>query len=275
MLAALLFAHDPWRASLVFTGAYLLGIIAALAAALVFKRTILRGETRPLVLELPAYKWPSLRTAVLTMVDRALVFIKNAGTVILLISIVLWALATYPKGAPPPEAVAMQEQVASLTGPAAEELQTKIDRLISHHALENSVAGRIGRFVEPVIRPLGFDWQIGIGIISSFAAREVIVSTLAVVYGVGEDVAKENPQSLYDSLRHAERSDGSKVFTTATCASLLIYYVLAAQCLSTQVVTRRETNSWKWPALQLAYMSVLAYVASFVVFQVLRALGIS
>ena len=170
MLAALLFARDPWRASLVFTGAYLLGIIAALAAALVFKRTILRGETRPLVLELPAYKWPSLRTAVLTMVDRALVFIKNAGTVILLISIVLWALATYPKGAPPPEAVAMQEQVASLTSPAAEELQTKVDRLISHHALSNSVAGRIGRFVEPVIRPLGFDWQIGIGIISSFAA---------------------------------------------------------------------------------------------------------
>jgi ferrous iron transport protein B len=135
------------------------------------------------------------------------------------------------------------------------------------------VAGRIGRFVEPVIRPLGFDWQIGIGIISSFAAREVIVSTLAVVYGVGEDVAKENPQSLYDSLRHAERSDGSKVFTTATCASLLIYYVLAAQCLSTQAVTRRETNSWKWPALQLGYMSVMAYVASLVVFQVLRALG--
>lgn len=275
MLAALLFAHDPWRAALVFSGAYLLGIFAALAVAMVFKRTILKGETRPLVLELPVYKWPSLRTAVLTMVDRARVFVKNAGTVILLISIVLWALATYPKSAPPPEAVAMQQQSASLTGRAAEELQTKADRLISHRALENSVAGRIGRFVEPVIRPLGFDWQIGIGIISSFAAREVIVSTLAVVYGVGEDVAKENPQSLYDSLRHAERSDGSKVFTTATCASLLIYYVLAAQCLSTQAVTRRETNSWKWPALQLGYMSVLAYVAALVVFQVLRALGIS
>ena len=113
------------------------------------------------------------------------------------------------------------------------------------------MAGRIGRFIEPVIRPLGFDWQIGIGIISSFAAREVIVSTLAVVYGVGEDVAKENPQSLDHSLRHAERSDGSKVFTTATCASLLVYYVWVAQCLLTQAVTRRETNSWKWPALQL------------------------
>lgn len=275
MLAALLFAHDPWRASLVFTGAYLLGIIAALAAAIVFKRTILRGETRPLVLELPVYKWPSLRTALLTMVDRALVFIKNAGTVILLISIVLWTLATYPKSAPPAEASAMQQQAKSLTGKEAEDLQSRADRLISHHALAQSAAGRIGRFVEPVIRPLGFDWQIGIGIISSFAAREVIVSTLAVVYGVGEDVAKENPQSLYDSLRHAERSDGTKVFTTATCASLLIYYVLAAQCLSTQAVTRRETNSWKWPALQLVYMSVLAYMASVIVFQTLRALGFS
>ena len=275
MLAALLFAHDPWRASLVFTGAYLLGIIAAMVAAFVFKRTILKGETRPLVLELPAYKLPNLRTALLTVVERARVFIKNAGTVILLISIILWALATYPKSAPPPAAVALTEEAAALSGPAAEALRGKADRLTSHHSLANSIAGRVGRFVEPVIRPLGFDWQIGIGIISSFAQREVIVSTLAVVYGVGRDVAKENPQSLYDSLRHAERTDGSKVFTTATCASLLIYYVLAAQCLATQVVTRRETNSWKWPALQLAYMSVLAYVASFVVFQLLRALGVS
>lgn len=274
MLAALLFAHDPWRASLVFTGAYLVGVVAAMLAAIAFKRTILKGETRPLVLELPVYKIPSLRTALLTVADRARVFIKNAGTVILLISVVLWVLATYPKSAPSPEAVAMQQQAATLTGDAAAELNAKADRLISRQALENSVAGHIGRFIEPAIRPLGFDWQIGIGIISSFAAREVIVSTLAVVYGVGEDVAEENPQSLYDSLRNAERTGGGKVFTTATCASLLIYYVLAAQCLSTQAVTRRETNSWKWPAIQLIYMSVLAYVASLVLFQGLRWFGI-
>jgi ferrous iron transport protein B len=275
MLAALLFAHDPWRASLVFTGAYALGTVAAVAAAFVFKRTILKGETRPLVLELPIYKVPSLRTAILTTLDRAAVFVRNAGTVILLISVALWALATYPKSALPPEAIALEQQAASLSGGNAEELQLKADRLIGRHALEHSIAGRVGRLIEPVIRPLGFDWQIGIGIISSFAAREVIVSTLAVVYGVGEDVAKENPASLYDSLRQARRSDGTKIFTTATCASLLVFYVLAAQCLSTQAVTRRETNSWKWPAIQLVYMSVLAYVAAFVVFQSLRALGIS
>ena len=126
-----------------------------------------------------------------------------------------------------------------------------------------------------MLRPLGFDWQIGIGIISSFAAREVVVSTLAVVYGVGEDVAKDNPQSLYDSLRHAERTGGGKVYTTATCASLLVFYVLAMQCLSTQAITRRETNTLKWPIFQLLYMTALAYAGSFIIYQTLRAVGIS
>jgi ferrous iron transport protein B len=275
MLAALLFARDAWKASLVFTGAYTLGLVAAITAAFVLKRTILKGETRPLVLELPSYKMPSLRTAVLMMLDRARVFIRTAGTVILLISIGLWALATYPKSQPPAEAVALQQQATTLPGERGAELQAKADRLISHSALAHSAAGRIGRWIEPVIRPLGFDWQIGIGIISSFAAREVVVSTLAVVYGVGEDTARKNPESLYDLLRKAERSDGGKVFTTATCASLLVFYVLAMQCLSTQAITRRETNSLKWPAVQLIYMTVLAYTGSFIVFQTLRALGIS
>ena len=275
MLAALLFAHDAWRASLVFTGAYTLGLLAAVGAAFALKRTILKGETRPLVLELPSYKMPSLRTAVLMMLDRAWVFIKNAGTMILLFSIALWALATYPKSAPPSEAVAWQERASKASGEDAAKLQANANKLISRSALANSAAGHVGRWIEPVIRPLGFDWQIGIGIISSFAAREVIVSTLAVIYGVGENVADGNPDSLYDSLRKAERSDGSKVFTTATCASLLVFYVLAMQCLSTQAVTRRETNSLKWPAFQVIYMSVLAYTASLLVFQTLRAFGVS
>ena len=122
-------------------------------------------------------------------------------------------------------------------------------------------------------RPLGYDWQIGIGIVSSFAAREVIVSTLAIVYGVGEDAADNNRKSLYDTLRQAKRTDGSPVFTAATCLSLLVFYILAAQCLSTQAVVRRETNSWKWPLFQIAYMSGLAYVAALVVYQTMRHLG--
>ena len=273
MLAALLFAHDAWRASLVFTGAYTLGLTAAITVALVLKRTILKGETRALVLELPSYKMPSLRTAVLMMLDRAWVFVRKAGTVILGISIALWVLATYPKSAPPPAAIALQQQATQLPAAQAAELQAQADRLISHSALAHSTAGRIGHWIEPVLRPLGFDWQIGIGIVSSFAAREVIVSTLAVIYGVGEETARENPESLYDSLRRAERSDGSKVFTTATCASLLVFYVLAMQCLPTQAITRRETNSFKWPLFQLVYMTILAYSASFLVFQTLRLLG--
>jgi ferrous iron transport protein B len=273
MLAALLFAHDAWKAALVFAGAYALGIVAAIAAAFVLKRTILKGETRPLVLELPSYKMPSLRTALLTMLDRGWIFIRKAGSVILLISIALWALATYPKSAPPPEAVSLLQQAATRTGDQAEELRAQADVLISHSALSHSAAGQFGHWIEPALRPLGFDWQIGIGIISSFAAREVIVSTLAVVYGVGEEAAEKNPESLYDSMRRATHSDGSKIFTTATCASLLVFYVLAMQCLSTQVITRRETNSWKWPVIQLVYMTVLAYTASLVVFQTLRAFG--
>ena len=270
MLAALLFPHNAWRASLIFTGAYALGLLAAIGTALVLKRTILKGETRPLVLELPSYKQPSLRTATLMMLDRAWVFLRKAGTVILFISILLWVLATYPKSTPPPEAIALQQRAVAEN---SEVLKEQADRLIAHSALANSVAGRAGHWIEPVLRPLGFDWQIGIGILSSFAAREVIVSTLAVVYGVGEEAAEKDPESLYDSLRRAERSDGSKVFTTSTCASLLVFYVLAMQCLSTQAITRRETNSLKWPAFQLLYMTVLAYSGSFLVYQTLRLLG--
>lgn len=275
MLAALLFAHEPGKAALVFTGAYTLGLTVAILMAFVFKKTLLPGEATPLVLELPSYKRPSLRTALLTVLDRAMVFIRRAGTVILFISIALWVMATYPKSAPPAQAVALQAQAAQASGAAAGELNAQADRLINRSALANSAAGHLGRWIEPALRPLGFDWQIGIGILSSFAAREVIVSTLAVVYGVGADAANENPQSLYDSMRQATRFDGSKVFTPATCLSLLVFYVLAMQCLSTQAVTRRETNSWKWPIIQLLYMSVLAYVASLLVFQGLRFFGVA
>jgi ferrous iron transport protein B len=211
---------------------------------------------------------PSVRTALLTVADRAWVFVKNAGTIILLISVGLWALATYPKSDPPAEAIALQQQAEQATGEEADMLRAQADTIAGLHALSKSAAGRLGRWIEPVIRPLGFDWQIGIGIISSFAAREVVVSTLAIVYGVGEDAAEENPESLYDSLRAAKRTDGSKVFTTATCLSLLVFYVLAMQCLPTQAVTRRETNSWKWPVFQLVYMTLLAYFGALVVYQI-------
>jgi ferrous iron transport protein B len=274
MMTALIFPHSPWKAALIFTGAYMTGVVAALGAALVFRRTLLPGGSKPLIIELPAYRVPALRTALLHTLDRAKIFVKQAGTIILAISLVLWGLSYYPKSAPPAAAVAMTQQAAQMekAGDAqkAGELRASADRLTQQFSLQNSYAGKVGRAIEPVIKPLGYDWQIGIGIVSSFAAREVIVSTLAIVYGVGEDTAAHNRGSLYDSLRHATRSDGTPIFGTATCMSLLVFYILAAQCLSTTAVVRRETNSWKWPLFQFAYMTGLAYAAAFLVFQILR-----
>ncbi len=270
MVTALLFPSSPIKAALVFTGAYASGVVFAMLVALVFRRTILPGGSKPLVIELPPYRLPSLRTALLHTFDRAKIFVKQAGTIILLISLVLWALSYYPKSSPPPAAVAMTQQATRMDNAGnarkASDLRASADQLTRQYSLQNSFAGKMGHAIEPVIKPLGFDWQIGIGIVSSFAAREVIVSTLAVVYGVG-DSDEHHRTSLYDTLRHAKRSDGTPIFTVATCASLLIFYILAAQCLSTTVVVRRETNSWKWPLFQIAYMTTLAYLGSFIVYQ--------
>jgi ferrous iron transport protein B len=279
MVTALLFPHSAGMAALVFTGAYALGIFAALGMAYVFKKTILPGESRPLVMELPGYKVPSLRTALLQTFDRAAVFVRQAGTIILVFSIVLWALATYPRSEAPAEAIAQRQQAAVLMvagdGETANMLLVDAASMEAQHSLSRSIAGRIGKLIEPIVRPLGFDWQIGIGLFTSFAAREVIVSTLAVVYGVGADSADENADGLYDTLRNATRQDGSLVFTAATSLSLLVFYILAMQCLPTQAVTKRETGSWKWAILQLVYMTALAYIAAFVTYQGLQMMGIA
>ena len=277
MVTALLFPHSPLKAAIVFTAAYAVGVIAALGMAVIFRKTILPGESKPLMIELPPYRVPALRTALLHTFDRAKIFVKQAGTIILAISLVLWALSYYPKSSAPAAAVAMTAQAAQFqkngdTNQAAQLLDTA-DRLTAQNSLQNSYAGKIGHVIEPVIAPLGYDWQIGIGIVSSFAAREVIVSTLAIVYGVGKDAADNNQNSLYSTLRQAKRTDGTPIFNTATCASLLVFYILAAQCLSTTAVVRRETNSWKWPLFQIAYMTGLAYVAALIVYQVLRHFG--
>lgn len=273
MVTALLFADRPWMAAATFTGAYFLGIVAALGSAWLLKRTILPGKPVALVLELPPYRRPSLRNALLTVFDRGRVFLRNAGTTILLISIGLWFAASFPKSGFDDYSTAAKGRITELSvasesgSPEADEAVAQIDQIIAQQALANSFAGRLGRAIEPVFAPLGFDWKIDIGILTSFAAREVIVSTLAVVYGVGEDAA-EDGGTFVALLDRQTREDGSKVYDTPTCLSLLVFYVLAMQCLPTQVVTKRETGQWRWAILQLVYMTALAYAAALVTFQV-------
>lgn len=268
LVIALLFSNNPVMAATVFTGAYALGIVAALVVAWLLKRTLLPGETRPLVIELPNYRVPSLRNALLETYDRAMVFIKNAGTTILVITFLLWAAATYPKTSLEDLPTAEQAAVVQLQATGDTEAA---DNLLAQYSLERSVAGRVGHAIEPVFAPLGFDWKMSIGVVSSFAAREVIVATLSVLYGLGEEGGETE---LTERLRSSTHAGGAPVFTTASCLSLLVFYVLAMQCLPTQVITKRETGSWGWAAFQFGYMTVLAYVASLATFQTASVFGL-
>lgn len=275
-LTSLLFADRPLYAGLAFAGCYLLGASAALFTAAITRRTILKGPSRPMVLELPSYKTPSLRNAFLLAFHQGVSFLRTAGTVIMAICLVMWWLSAYPRSEPPAESVALRQQATVLAAQPdrAAELTSQADLLEAQHAQANSFAGRIGKTVQPVFAPLGYDWQLTVGVLTSFLAREVFVSTMSVllVAGDGGDVESEG---VLSRIRGARRDDGQPIFSPATAASLLVFFVLAMQCLSTLVVTRRETGSWRWPALQLGYMTSLAYVFAFVTYQGLRLLGVS
>ncbi|MCC6675700.1 MAG: ferrous iron transporter B [Phycisphaerales bacterium] len=276
LVTMLLFRDRPALAALAFVGCYALGIAAGLLSALAARRTILRGRSRPMALELPTYKLPSLRTALLTTYDRAMVFLKNAGTNILAICIVLWWLGSYPHVPPPARVVELRQQAAQVEpadSPAAAALAGEADALEASHAKANSFAGRMGRAIQPVFGPLGYDWQLTVGVVTSFAAREVFVSTMAVVITGSEEAEDEG---VLAAVGAARRDDGvTPVFTTATCWSLLVYYVLAMQCLPTLAVTAKEAGGLRWAALQLAWMSVLAYALALITYQGLRAAGIA
>jgi ferrous iron transport protein B len=233
---------------------YLLGTVVALLMAWLFKKTLLKGETPMLIMELPPYKRPLLRVVARHMWDRSRLFLRRAGTVILGINILLWFLATYPRT----ESGVMEKQIARGANPPS-------SAEFAGEKLRNSFAGRMGHFIEPAIAPLGFDWKMGIGIITSFAAREVFVSTMSTVYNVGSaDESESGKQALAQTLRMQTRPDGSPLYTPLLAVTLMVFYVFALQCASTVVVVRRETNSWKWPVFQWLYMGALAWILAFI-----------
>lgn len=272
LLTSLLFADRPGLAAVAFGGCYLLGAVAALGTAAVLGRTWLRGRSRPMVLELPSYKVPSLTNALLAARDQGLAFLKTAGTVIMAICIVMWWLSSYPTTGPTAEAEQLRAQAQQATGDAGVALLEQADALDARAAQAGSFAGRFGRLVQPVFEPLGFDWQLTVGVLTSFLAREVFVSTLSVLVGAGGD--GEVDEGVIERIRSATRDDGAPMLTPAVSASALIFFVLAMQCLPTLAITRRETGRLSYAALQLAYMSVLAYASALVVYQALRVAGI-
>ena len=228
--------------AVIILGMYLLGISVAIGVGWILKRTVLKGPSLPFAMELPPYRLPNFSNVGYTLLARVGAFLKQAGTVILAISILMWFLITFPR----PQASRVEE----------------------------SYAGRAGHQIEPLIAPLGFDWKIGIGLISSFAARETVISTLSIIYNADAGSGATQTTSLVDAMGNARRPDGSRVWTPLVALSLMVFFVLACQCMSTVAIVRRETNSWRWPIFMVGYMLVLAYVGSFITYQGGRLLGL-
>jgi ferrous iron transport protein B len=276
LLTSLLFADRPVVAGLVFAGCYMLGGGVALGSAMLFGRTVLKGQSRPMVLELPSYKLPSITNAVLAARDQGWAFLRTAGTVIMAICIVMWWLSAYPRVPPPQAAFDLRAQAAvqGTTPERALELTAEAGRLEARARQAGSFAAMLGRTLEPVFAPLGYDWQLTVGVLTSFLAREVFVSTMSVLAGASTNSGDPDAGAI-TRVREATRLDGSPLFTPAATASLLVFFVLAMQCLPTLTVTRRETGSTKWAAFQFAYMTTLAYVLAFATYQGLRLVGVS
>lgn len=251
---------------------YLASTGMALTAAYVLKKFVIKGDQTLLALELPSYRLPQMKLVLWRMVERSRMFVTKAGKIILLMSIVLWFLASFPRNRVETAADGLPASTVTATV-AAETLTNAEDVVVESSQIRNSYIGRFGRAIEPVMRPLGFDWKISAGIISAFAAREVIVSTLATLYSV-EDDSENNPE-LREQLRaDVDPVTGKPVFSTLVAISLMVFIMLACQCMSTLAITRRETNSWRWPIFMFGYMTLLAYLGSLFVYQGGKLLGL-
>jgi ferrous iron transport protein B len=251
---------------------YVFSLLTTLAAAGILGRTVVRARRMPLLLELPPYRMPNLRGTLKMMWERATVFLKEAGTVILGCTIVLWALLSFPKPDPavtvtqPPAASAPAYEGSDAIGPR------RLDVQATHPPpIDASFGAKLGKAIEPALTPLGFDWKLGVGILGAFAAREVFVSTMGLVYGLGD--LDDEAKPLRQKMRDERRADGSPTYTPLVGLSLMVFFALSCQCMSTLAVVRRETKSLRWPAFMFAYMTVLAYAASFIVYQGGRLLG--
>jgi ferrous iron transport protein B len=266
---------------------YAIGLVTAPLVALLLKRTLLRGETPVFVMEIPLYKRPSLRTVFTRVKDAAWAFLRRAGTMILAAMIVVWALLYFPRGLPEPVRVD-EEQVTTYDGriallqerlekvkddaAAAEGVKQEIDTVTGEWKRQSAL-GRMGRWIEPAVRPLGWDWKVGMAALASFPAREVVVGTLGIIYNEG----KIDPGDIRLAESDADTGLRGKLrgeFGLPTALSLMVFFALCCQCASTLVVIRRETRSWRWPAFTFAYMTALAYVGALVVYQVASRLAV-
>lgn len=243
---------------LVMMALYLLGTVMALIVSYVMKWFIKISEKSFFILELPIYRAPRWKNVGITMVEKARIFVMDAGKVIMIISLLLWFMSSYGPG----DRIEQTEAKYATLIQQAPEKADSLERLASTEKLQHSYAGILGQWIEPAIKPLGYDWKIGIALITSFAAREVFVGTMATLYSVEES----DDSSLREKLQSAKHADGSKVYTLAAALSLMVFYVLAMQCMSTLAVVKRETKTWKWPIFQLVYMTVLAYAMSWVTY---------
>jgi ferrous iron transport protein B len=266
---------------------YLVGIVAAVVVALVLRKTVFRGATPPFVMELPPYKAPSPTLVLHRMVERGWAFLYRAGTLIVAVAIVVWALLYYPHDERAAQ-VELEQQKARLTAeleqvppdhPARAEIASEVgrydnpdeyQRMLKGALQRGSFLGRIGRFLEPAVKPLGWDWRIGSAVLASFPAREVVLGTLGVIYNLG-DVDFEEEQGklqLQTQLREAKwDGSGRPVFTLPMALGLMVFFALCAQCAATLVIIKRETNTWRWPAFTFAYMTVLAYLGALATYQ--------
>jgi len=244
-------------------GLYLLGIAAALVSSVILKSLIKRRETSFLVIELPEYKPPNFKNVTLDVYERIKTFIVEAGKIIMIISIILWVLASYG----PAKQMKLAESKARTEAVEKNYNEIQTDDLIAAHKIEASFAGNLGKWIEPAIKPLGFDWKIGIALITSFAAREIFVGTMATIYSIGS--SGDSKRIREHMALEINKETGKPVYTFATSFSLLIFYVFAMQCMSTLAIVRRETKTWRWPFIQFLYMSLLAYLSSLIIYQIL------